>query len=246
LNKDSERDCQAMNIFGSFTFGGLIKTLLPGFVWLIAIVVIETAVSQLVGHQSAALSFYNSSPEAALVLAVPISILMGLWSNTIVFMGVNDRLIREPAKRKNPELFKLYDLLAKQIRDQCWDFVECTDAEVRKEFDLHTDVELIMLRTLGVDKLAYVREQYWYHLEFQMNMILSISALFVSLSLYYWASVEPLCTALGYMAFCLAILASICGLLYAAARKNYLRHISKMLSLMASMVCPKPQLDEGN
>ena len=35
----------AMNIFGAFTFGSLIKTFLPGFVWLVAIVMLEAGIS---------------------------------------------------------------------------------------------------------------------------------------------------------------------------------------------------------
>jgi hypothetical protein len=41
-----------MNIFGAFTFGSLIKTFLPGFVWLIAIVILEAFVAQMLGRVS--------------------------------------------------------------------------------------------------------------------------------------------------------------------------------------------------
>jgi len=37
-----------MNIFGAFTFGSLIKTFLPGFVWLVAMVMVSVDVACLV------------------------------------------------------------------------------------------------------------------------------------------------------------------------------------------------------
>jgi hypothetical protein len=35
-----------MNIFGAFTFGSLIKTFLPGFVWLIALGIVAVDIAQ--------------------------------------------------------------------------------------------------------------------------------------------------------------------------------------------------------
>lgn len=234
-----------MNIFGAFTFGSLIKTFLPGFVWLIAIGILEADVSQFVEEPPIIFSFAKANTQAALILAIPASILLGLLSNIAVFMGVNDRWIRDPVKKANPGLFALYDRLAGQIRDRYWTLVECTDEDVRKEFDLHIDVELIMLQTIGVDKLAYVREQYWYYLEFQINLILSILVLFLSMSASSALNTNSFNTFLAHVALYFALMAPVCGLLFRAARKNYQRHIAKMSSLMASIVCPRPNRGSG-
>lgn len=234
-----------MNIFGAFTFGSLIKTFLPGLVWLIAIGILEADVSQLVEEPPIIFAFVKGNTQAALVLAIPASILLGLLSNIAVFMGVNDRLIRDPVKKANPGLFALYDRLADQIRDQYWDLVECADEDVRREFNLHIDVELIMLQTIGVEKMAYVREQYWYYLEFQINLILSILMLFLSLAVFSALHANSFHNFFIHVLLYFALMAPVCGLLFRAARKNYQRHISKMLSLMASIVCPRPNRDSS-
>lgn len=234
-----------MNIFGAFTFGSLIKTFLPGLVWLIAIGILEADVSQLVEEPPIIFAFVKANTQAALVLAIPASILLGLLSNIAVFMGVNDRLIRDPVKKANPGLFALYDRLADQIRDQYWDLVECADEDVRREFNLHIDAELIMLQTIGVEKMAYVREQYWYYLEFQINLILSILMLFLSLAAFSALHANSFHNFFIHVLLYFALMAPVCGLLFRAARKNYQRHISKMLSLMASIVCPRPNRDSS-
>ncbi len=234
-----------MNIFGAFTFGSLIKTFLPGLVWLIAIGILEADVSQLVEEPPIIFAFVKANTQAALVLAIPASILLGLLSNIAVFMGVNDRLIRDPVKKANPGLFALYDRLADQIRDQYWDLVECADEDVRREFNLHIDAELIMLQTIGVEKMAYVREQYWYYLEFQINLILSILMLFLSLAAFSALNANSFHNFFIHVLLYFALMAPVCGLLFWAARKNYQRHISKMLSLMASIVCPRPNRDSS-
>ena len=41
-----------MNIFGAVTFGNLIKTFLPGLVWLIAFAILEADFAQLRGYES--------------------------------------------------------------------------------------------------------------------------------------------------------------------------------------------------
>jgi hypothetical protein len=169
-----------MNIFGSFTFGSLIKTFLPGVVWLLAIGVLETDISRLLGLEPFLLTIARDSAQVTLVLALgfPAAILLGLMSNIVVFMGVNDRLVRTPVRSANKDLFALYDHLAARVRDRCWPSAGLPDAAQRKIFDTHTDVEIIMLAVIDQDKMAYVREQYWYHLEFQMNLLLSLVALF--------------------------------------------------------------------
>jgi hypothetical protein len=230
-----------MNIFGAFTFGSLIKTFLPGFAWLAAIVLLEADVRQWQDAPPVLWSYATSKDQAALVLAIPASILLGLLSNIIVFMGMNDRLVRAPVRRANLDLCALYDMLAQRVRDRYWTSLGGADPAFRPVFNANIDPELVLLHTLGVDKLSYVREQYWYHLEFQLNLLLSTGAvaLAVTVSILLNVPSAPWRIVLAMASIALAVLA-MRGLL-AAARKNYARHIAKIATIMAAALYrPEP------
>lgn len=226
-----------MNIFGAFTFGSLIKTFLPGFVWLAAIVLLEADISLYFGTRPTLWTYAQTKDQAALVLAIPVSILLGLLSNIVVFMGVNDFLVRKPVKKANLELVLLYDELANRIRMKCWNSLGSIDSKHKNSFNKQIDPEIVLLHSLGVEKLAYVREQYWYHLEFQLNLILSIVGITSALIISSLVNAASLQERILLIVICIGGAWSIvCGLL-AAARKNYTRHVAKMASAMAAVLC---------
>jgi hypothetical protein len=222
-----------MNIFGAFTFGSLIKTFLPGFVWLLAIVILDADLSQWLGQKPALWTYAQAKDQAALVLAIPASLLLGLLSNIVVFMGVNDRLVRGPVRRANPDLYALYEMLAQRVRDRYWDGLRGADQALREVFDRSVDPELGLVHALGADNLAYVREQYWYHLEFQMNLMLSLGAIALALLVSIPLNVTSV-PLRGLLSVCCAAGAVLLmwGLLL-AARRNYARHLAKMATVMA-------------
>jgi hypothetical protein len=226
-----------MNMFGAFTFGSLIKTFLPGLVWLAAIVLLEADIAQLLGVQNTLWTFAQSKDQAALVLAIPVSILLGLLSNMVVFMGVNDVLVRSPVRKANPELSKLYDELCTRVKLKCWGSLEKMDPAYSAMFTQQIDAEIVLLNSMGVEKLAYVREQYWYHLEFQLNLILSVAAIAGASIFSILLNAGSTQARVVWVAVCvIAALLTILGLL-AAARKNYARHVAKMASAMAAALC---------
>lgn len=148
-----------MNIFGALTFGGLIKTFLPGFVWLVAFTIFALDLAQWRGQPSHIIEILTTKDlSATLVLAFPVAILLGLLSNVVVFMGVNDWLVRNPVRRREVSLFALHDRLSTQVRDQCWTALGWNDAAQRAIFDHWIDPEVILVERLDVEKLSYVRE----------------------------------------------------------------------------------------
>jgi hypothetical protein len=228
-----------MNIFGAFTFGSLIKTFLPGFVWLIAISLLESDISQFLSSKPHIMAFAEAHDQAALVLAIPASILLGLVSNIIVFMGINDWLVRNPVKKANPDLFTLYDKIAAEIRHKYSSSIE--DTKLRESFNSlkDIDVEYMMLPIMGIDKYSFIREQYWYHLEFQINLFLSLIALLFA-SLFPLRLIQSWELTFCAHAFILTVLLAS-ALLIKAARKNFQRHVSKMLSLLTALLVIEEQ-----
>lgn len=231
-----------MNIFGSFTFGSLIKTFLPGVVWLIAICILEADWALLNQTKPALLSYAQAKDQSAMLLAFPAAIFLGLMSNVLVFMGINDWVVRNPTRRLNPDLFGLYDSLEQRVRERYRELL-MIDNQQRDSFAAHTDVEIVMLTELELPKLAYVREQYWYHLEFQMNLMVSLVPLMAGLAWHAYLTADTPAQWLWSAAFDFAVFVLACAVLVKAARKNYTRHISKMLSLMVGFLTRKMEAD---
>src|SRR5215813_14054958 len=105
-----------MNIFGAFTFGSLIKTFLPGFVWLLAFAIVLVDCDQFFRLGINLWPFVSDKDRATFIvaLAIPACILFGVLSNIIVFMGVNDRMVRRPVRNDHRDLFAIHDHLARQ------------------------------------------------------------------------------------------------------------------------------------
>lgn len=233
-----------MNIFGAVTFGSLIKTFLPGVVWLIAFVILDADLAQLCGYESyvwKTLANKDFAP-ALLILAFPASILIGLLSNIVVFMGLNDLLVRDPFKRKQRELFDLHTNLSNKVREECWTALALGNPDLKASFEKWTDPEIIIIERIGADKLAYVREQYWYHLEFQLNLLISLVAVFLALSTSIFINYGFNLAVTERMAAATIACGLVCYGLLMAARKNYERHIAKMASLMIALLS-QPKTD---
>ena len=235
-----------MNIFGAFTFGSLIKTFLPGLVGLIAICLLEVDVAQVRGQNSQIWSLLTNKDQAAaaLVLAFPASILLGLLFNIIVFMGLNDWLVRNPFEKSQIALSTLHKQLCSKLREQCWTALGFNDPALRQSFDKWIDPEIIIVERLGAEKLGYVREQYWYHLEFQLNLVISLIAILIALIISAFIN-TGLWWGLGFSVMWIVIATALCGWLLKAARKNYTRHIAKMASLMTALLS-QPSASAGS
>jgi hypothetical protein len=226
----------AMIIFGAVTFGSLIKTFLPGLVWLIAFAIVDYDLAKAFGYHSYLWDALADKDRAQtiMILSFPASILVGLLSNVVVFMGLNDLLIRNPFKRTNRELSDLHTKLSAAVRDKCWAAM-AMDPSQKQSFDEWTDPEIIIVERIGADKLAYVREQYWYHLEFQLNLLISLVGIFVALGASILVS-KGFSPGAERMAAAIIVCAFVCYGLLKAARKNYERHIAKMASLMTALL----------
>jgi hypothetical protein len=228
-----------MNIFGAVTFGSLIKTFLPGLVWLCAFAILEADIAQYGGYKSYVLKILGSKEQAStlLIIAFPASIFVGLLSNVVVFMGLNDWLVRNPFKIKNSELSALHTRLSQMLRDKSWTVLGLNDDTLKPSFDRWTDPEIILVERIGPEKLAYVREQYWYHLEFQLNLLISFFAVFIALVIS--ALINGVFDSAGgfgrFVAMVVIYVLISLGLLH-AARKNYERHVAKMASLLTAVL----------
>lgn len=227
-----------MNIFGSLSFASVIKTFLPGFVWLFALCLVEIDFAQLNHYPAWTPKILQSKDQALLVLAlaIPASLLLGLISNIAVFMGLNDWLVRKPFETSDGDLHRLHTHFRSELQARCWTALQPTDGTLRASFDKNTDPEVILVERIGFEKLAYVREQYWYHLEFQLNLLISLVVLIVALgSSVILNANSP--ESMFNIVLVLSVAAIIgCRWLTKAARRNYARHIAKITSLIIAVL----------
>jgi hypothetical protein len=150
-------------------------------------------------------------------------------------MGLNDRWIRTPFKNEEPALYNLHGQLSKKLRDDCWAVLAAKAPDLPRNCDACIDSEIILIERIGVEKFAYVREQYWYHLEFQLNLLLSLMAAFAALFVSAFLNAGGW-RAFGYAALWLVAAYLVRKWLLKAAKKNYSRHIAKMASLMTALL----------
>jgi hypothetical protein len=231
-----------MNIFGAFTFGSLIKTFIPGFVWLVALWLLWRGAAALIPVLPPLPTLPESEYQNALV-ALPLAILLGLLSNIVVFMGVNDALVRGPVKRRATDLFALQDWVIRRVRDKYSARLGAMEQAVASAFYQHADAEWLILDRIGVKHLAYVREQYWYHMEFQVNLFLAVATalvgLLAGLAPDMWGPAPR--PAAEWIVTATVVLGGLCWFLLRAARKNFHRHVAKMTSLMVAAVCEETE-----
>ena len=144
---------------------------------------------------------------------------------------------------KKRELFDLHACLANKVREECWTALALGRPDLKASFDEWTDPEIIIIERIGADKLAYVREQYWYHLEFQLNLLISLVAVFVAISVSIFINYGfNLALIAERMAAATIACGFVCYGLLMAARKNYERHMAKMASLMIALLS-QPKAD---
>lgn len=226
-----------MNVFGSFTFGSLIKTFLPGLIWLCGLVMFEVDIATWRDGASHAQGFIQNFPQTAIALSIPLSILLGVFSNVIVFMGLNDRLVRNPVKQSEDGkgIYDLYELVCRKTREYNWEPIDTSEAGGDCTSNVCVDAEMLMLHELGVAQLNFVREQYWYYVEFLMNLMLGTWVLAVAFCLRFWIINETTNAILFSLGTAVVIWFLSCFLVK-AARKNYCKHLAKMLSLILSVL----------
>ena len=233
-----------MNVFGAFTFGSLIKIFLPGLIWVLALVLLWRDAHAIFPLVPPPLTI-DGEEQNLLVLAIPASIMLGLLSNIVVFMGLNDVLVRSPIRRRQPDLFELYDWLVARIRQESWDKLGCADAGLQTLFMAQADAELLVLNKVGMSELIYVREQYWYHMEFQVNLALALLGVLAGLLLApqvrdacdAYADCGPAIAAWVRCLVEVVTLGGLCVFLRTGALKNDSRHVAKMCALMTAVIC---------
>lgn len=224
-----------MDIFGSFTFGRLIKTFLPGFVIFLSLC---TYVDIFFYNFFDATYLYNfAKSDSALFVAfsIPFSIILGVLSNTLFFTYFTRALITKNHYKHFPEFYdfqkKVFDIVKCRVADTLR-----IDDPSKDRFDKSIDVESFLLSKTDVDKVIYASECFWYYLEFQLNILWAFSFMLPAvITVWIMFALKKNMTPsviLMFSALIIVIFTLTCRMLLISARKNFYFHKKQYLSLL--------------
>jgi hypothetical protein len=242
-------------MFSSFSFGKVIKTILPGFVLTAGIILLLEALTRRYwgpgGSLMVALTGKDLVATVTAVL-VPVSLILGFLLNTGVWMLVNPAMRTQVDAELSSTVFPD---LRKKLSMRLWQKIsaELDDpkiAERQQENPTRDSLEYFYLPIMSLDRLNYLWESYFSWYEFQINTAVALGLFLPGQLLLFWVMLYPghselllLCTLTSILVTTLLVL----GLWYAAKgnlleyRKNLLLLILGSLVLTAKGTASEPQ-----
>ena len=229
-----------MNVFGAFSFGRLIKTFLPGFIILLSIPLYAEAMLLAVGSGHSLLHWTYSNAVLASVISIPLSLILGIISNIVFFAFLTERIIRKPFNENNQAFNDTQQKISEWIVSH-YEAKDVIPRDIFKDFKNYIDLDFFLLPQIQLDKLIFLQESYWYYLEFQLNLILSLVLFAVSILFLYSVHVFKtgfnLWSYLFFVVLCSFVLSFLIYISLKAAKLNYEKHRKKLLSLQLGAVC---------
>lgn len=92
-----------MNFFGTFAYGNIIKTFIPGIFIVFGLALLADCISYWIDQTYAVLQYSASNPVLTIGLIIPASIFAGILSNSICFAWLTPKFIGDPYERNNSE-----------------------------------------------------------------------------------------------------------------------------------------------
>lgn len=224
-----------MDLFGSFNFSRLIKTFLPGFMLCLSAMAYVDIIALQIANKYILYFFAFESPVLFTVLLIPISIIFGVYSNTFFFALGYELLIFNHFKKKNIDLFNFENTVKEKIKTQLIDEMVLLE-EQKESFIKHLDIKSFYLNKLDVDKISFLKDSFWYYLEFQLNILLGLNTLCPAVIFFIIKgginlSIHWTIITLIIISF-FVIIVAVNSLFIKSARKNFKHHKEKYLSLL--------------
>ena len=222
-----------MNVIGSFDFGRIIKTLLPGLVFIAALIALMDCAIILLRGSSLITPWIAANTTLAGVMAVPLAITLGLLSNTLFFYVLHGQLIQRPLHSRYPDLLKAEEELRQAAIEEMIN--ELPTPYRSNSLKTATDAGALLLPHMNLSALAITREGFWFYLEFQLNMALGIVFAWLATISTTFIARTHLGLTVGSWIITSVVLSvvsvSLVMMLIGAARMNYYYYRRRLLSL---------------
>lgn len=175
-------------MYSAFSFGKIIKTILPGSLLAGALfVLLETAWYMAAGSSMTAYLIEKEVLTAVGAALVPISLLLGFLLNTFVWLLLNaPARARVDAELTGTAFAGLRAALCEQLQREVSSLMGSSKADLcGKGWPPRIAVEYYFLPAISVDRLTYLWESYFSWYEFHLN---TLCAAVIAL-LAFWAAV---------------------------------------------------------
>ncbi len=226
-------------MFSAFSFGKIIKTILPGLILTTGLVLLAETVLRSTGASASLLhklADKDFAPAAAAVL-VPLSLILGFFLNTVVWLGCNQKM----RERSDAELSAtVFPYIRAKLAARLWQNLsdELEDPSIierRAKNPTRESLEYFYLPALSLDRLNYLWESYFSWYEFQINSAAALLFLVPGEVLFPWVAIypsRPEIFLLCLLSFVPATVLLAWGLCY-AAQKNLTEYRKNLVLLIA-------------
>lgn len=227
-----------MNIFSAFSFGKIIKIVLPGFIVLIGVILLVDAGTQCVINKHLVFSILRSNTTFLVFSSIPLILVFGMTCNTLFFVYFSDRWFVKWFRAVYPDISDLKKKVFEELEEKFIEELNVTP-ELKKQLIPHADLAGLLLKRFDLSHFYFLQESYWYYFEYHVNMLLAVLLLFLAIPV--WCGVEGLFNSLSFNH--MAII-SICYLMTGgyfavisvkAAKANYYKFQLKLISYFVSI-----------
>jgi hypothetical protein len=163
-----------MNLFSAFSFGSLIKTFLPGLVlFFVFLVYIELFGYWIHGYLGIFEHLFRN-PLLITFISIPTSIFLGVILNSIVFSGLSGYLLENRHEKNNRSFYEFRKYVIAKTNEKMSTYFDISEQQ-KEIFKQTVDPRYFFLHKESLANLMYLRESYWYYLEFQLNTLVAIT-----------------------------------------------------------------------
>ena len=172
----------------SLDFRHIIKAFVPGIIALVCFISLLDLVAYLftdynIQNLFTELAAKNKTLSVAILL--PTALFTGIMLNTVCFVAFQYSWVARIVLGKNPVLNSLESFKIKthkMLSSHFYDNLNLSNHNVKKEeFEKLFDYESFLLHRQSVSNLLYLKRGYWYYLEFQLNSILTMIIMIITL-----------------------------------------------------------------
>jgi hypothetical protein len=246
-----------MDLLGTFGFGRLIRTFLPGSVILFAVALaIDGALYLIVGVPYGVVRWMQEHEVLGTACAIPLALIFGVLSNTLSFMYLRPHIIKKPYKRDSADFVrneeKIFDYLINTHVSRV------LPRKLANLVENQISMLFLALPYASAENTAFLLDSYWYFHEAQLNLAFATITLCAAILFYLGAYGVFAGLGLGRSIVVVSLLLIftifIVLAFVRAAQTNYREHTRKRLSLILgafassseeSNIRPYSHLDES-
>lgn len=157
-----------------FSFRHIIKSFVPGFFATISFLSMFDIIIVLLFPNIHLIRDFLLSPNTMLLtVIVPVSLFVGIIINSFSFIYIIPKILKTNHIANERNFHDFNKKIIHEIKDKCFKEIGIKTID-EKEFNEYFDCKTYLLEDDHMGSLEYIRNGYWYYMEFQINSIVVI------------------------------------------------------------------------